>query len=244
MVDLNALAAPFGPTVPSWRVGSKASDSKTGRALAFIDARDVMERLDEVCGPGGWQCRYSHANANAVCDIGIKVGDEWIWKANGAGDTEVDQEKGAFSDAFKSAAVCWGVGRYLHGLPKVWAKIRPIGKSFVIDDSEFPRLAEILVKHAKGLWVPDSLPPRHQDDDAVNGHENWVRDQKFLLANLTNHEEVREWKAANDKNIQKLSRDNIPLYGDLKRAVEDAKARTRGVLASGVFKKGGGGGEN
>lgn len=229
MVDLTALAAPFDPAIPSWRVGSKASDSKTGRALAYIDTRDVMERLDEVCGPGGWQCRYSHASVT-ICDIGIKMGDEWIWKASGAGDAAVQQGKGALSDAFRGAAVCWGVGRYLYDLPKVWAKIRPIGTSFVIDESEFPRLAEILVKHAKGLRVPDSLPPRHQDGDAVNGHENWVRDQRFLLANLTNFEEVREWKAANDKNIQKLGRDNIPLYGDLMRAFEDAKARTRGVL--------------
>jgi hypothetical protein len=231
MVDLVKLAEPFSPMVPSWRVGSKASDQKTGLALAYIDARDVMERLDEVCGPDGWQCRYSHANAKTVCDLGIKIGDEWIWKANGAGDTDVEQEKGALSDAFKRAAVMWGVGRYLYSLPKVWAKIRPVGKSFMIDESEYPRLADILAKHAKGLRVPDSLPPRHQDDDMTNGHANWVRDQKLLLQNFNTLEDVRDWKEANDKNIQKLSRDNIPLHGDIKKAFEDAKARIRARMA-------------
>lgn len=231
MVDFAALAAPFSPTIISWRVGAKSRDDKSGLALAYIDARDVMERLDEVCGPPGWQCRYSHANAKTVCDIGIRHDAEWIWKANGAGDTDVEQEKGALSDAFKRAAVVWGVGRYLYGFPSIWVKIRPLGRSFIIDESETPKLLDAMARHSKGVIVPASLPPRHQDDDMVNGHENWVRDQKLLLANLTNFEEVREWKATNDKSIQKLSRDNIPLYGDLKKAFEDAKDRTRALAA-------------
>jgi hypothetical protein len=186
-----------------------------------------MDRLDEVCGPGGWQCRYSHANAKTVCDIGIKCGDEWVWKANGAGDTDVEGEKGALSDALKRAAVVWGIGRYLYSFPAIWAKIRPQAKSFVIDESEYPRLIAAMAKHSKGEIVPSSLPPRHQDDDAVNGHANWVRDQKLLLQNLTNYEEVREWHATNKPAIDKLGRNNLPLYGDIKKAFDEAKARTR-----------------
>jgi hypothetical protein len=227
MVDFAALAAPFSPVAISWRVGAKSKDNQNGLALAYIDARDVMDRLDEVCTPGGWQCRYSHANAKTVCDIGIKCGDEWVWKANGAGDTDVEQEKGALSDALKRAAVVWGIGRYLYSFPSIWVKIRPLGKSFIIDEGEYAKLTDAMAKHSKGIIVPPSLPPRHQDDDAVNGHAQWVRDQKLLLGNLTNYEEVREWKKTNDASIAKLSRDNIPLYGDLKAAFEAAKARTR-----------------
>lgn len=227
MVDFAALAAPFSPTVVSWRVGAKSKDDKSGLALAYIDARDVLERLDEVCGPAGWQCRYSHANAKTVCEIGIKHDSEWIWKANGAGDTDTEAEKGALSDAFKRAGVCWGIGRYLYSFPKLWVKIRPLGRSFIIDENEEPKLIEAMARHSKGIIVPASLPPRHQDDDAVNGHDQWVRDQKLLLANLTNYEEVKAWQASNKANIDKLGRDNIPLHGDLKKAFEDAKARTK-----------------
>lgn len=119
-------------------------------ALAYIDARDVMERLDAVCGPGGWQCSYPHANGKTVCSIGIKVGDEWIWKANGAGDTDFEAEKGALSDAFKRAAVMWGIGRYLYDVASPWVLIEPMGaKSFKIKDSEKPKLRAVLARDYK-----------------------------------------------------------------------------------------------
>jgi hypothetical protein len=111
---LERLAAPIDPTRVSWRVGATTGDKTKGLALAYIDARDVMQRLDEVCGADGWQNDYPHANGKTVCRIGIKIGNEWIWKANGAGDTDVEAEKGALSDAFKRAAVMWGIGRYLY----------------------------------------------------------------------------------------------------------------------------------
>lgn len=227
MIDFKALAAPFSPAAISWRVGAKSKNNESGLALAYIDARDVMERLDEICTPGGWQCRYSHANAKTVCDIGIKCDDEWVWKANGAGDTDVEGEKGALSDALKRAAVVWGIGRYLYSFPSIWVKIRPLGKSFIIEESEYPKLVDAMAKHSRGIIVPASLPPRHQDDDAVNGHAQWVREQKLLLSTLTNYEEVKGWQATNKSSIDKLGRDNIPLYGDLKKAFEDAKSRTR-----------------
>ncbi len=117
MIDFAALTAPFPADAVSWRVGTSnkktiARETKNpqakatkGMALAYIDARDVMDRLDDVCGPGGWQCRYPHANGKTVCEIGIQVGDQWVWKADGAGDTDHEAEKGALSDAFKRAAV-------------------------------------------------------------------------------------------------------------------------------------------
>lgn len=142
MIDLNALSAPFPPAKVSWRVGSTTQDKKKGMALAYVDARDVMDRLDEVCGPAGWQCSYPHANGKTVCSIGIKIGDEWVWKANGAGDTDIEAEKGALSDAFKRAAVCWGIGRYLYDLDSPWVDIEPAGRSFRIRASELARLTK------------------------------------------------------------------------------------------------------
>jgi hypothetical protein len=119
-VDLKALAAEFPRNVVSWRAQSVTKDGTKAMALAYIDARDVMERLDAVCGPDGWQCDYPHAAIKTVCRIGIKVGDEWVWKANGAGDSDIEAEKGALSDAFKRAAVLWGIGRYLYDTETPW----------------------------------------------------------------------------------------------------------------------------
>jgi hypothetical protein len=150
------LAAPFPPDAISWRVGSTSGDKSKGLALAYLDARDVMDRLDSVCGPGGWQDRYPHAGNKTVCEIGIKVGDEWIWKADGAGDTDVEAEKGALSDAFKRAAVRWGIGRYLYGLPSPWVKIEPMGRSYRIAESEYDKLAKLIAGYG-GKPLPEPM---------------------------------------------------------------------------------------
>lgn len=142
-IDLTKLSAPFPPEKVDWRVGPTTQDKTKGMALAYIDARDVMERLDDVCGPENWQCRYSHATTKTICEIGINLG-EWIWKADGAGDTDKEAEKGAISSAFKRAAVKWGIGRYLYDVNTPWVAIEQRGKSYVIKDSELPKLAGVL----------------------------------------------------------------------------------------------------
>src|SRR5262249_31209106 len=130
MSDLfERLAAPFPANKVSWRVGPTTKDKTRGMALAYIDARDVMERLDAACGPGGWQTSYPHATGKTVCEIGINVDGEWLWKADGAGDSDMEAEKGALSDAFKRAAVRWGVGRYLYDVESPWVEIEAHGNS-------------------------------------------------------------------------------------------------------------------
>ena len=161
MIDLAKLSAPFPPDQIDWRVGSTNSEKTRGMALAYIDSRAVMDRLDEVCGVDGWQCEYSGIGADKTCcRIGIKIGyfyeaaagggmaravdAEWVWKADGAGDTDFEAAKGAFSDAFKRAAVKWGIGRYLYGLDSPWVEIEPMGKSFKIKASEMSKLKAAL----------------------------------------------------------------------------------------------------
>lgn len=140
----NALVAPFPKDFIEWRVGSTNQDRSKGMALPYIDARAVMDRLDSVVGPGNWQDRYPHANGKTVCEIGILIerdsGPEWIWKSDGAGDTDFEAEKGALSDAFKRAAVRWGIGRYLYDLPTKWVEIEQRGKSYFIKQTEFGKL--------------------------------------------------------------------------------------------------------
>lgn len=118
-----ALKRPFPERLISWRVGATNNDKSQGIALAYIDARDVMQRLDEVLGLD-WQCKYSHANDKTICELSIKVDDTWITRAGGAGDTHVEAEKGAISDAFKRAAVLFGIGQYLYHLPASWVPIK------------------------------------------------------------------------------------------------------------------------
>lgn len=139
----DALKEPFDPKVISWRVGSTNGDKTKGIALAYIDARDVMKRLDDVMGLE-WQCRYPFVGC---CEIGIKINGEWIWRANGADETNVEGVKGQYSDALKRAAVAFGVGRYLYYLPNVWVALKPQGKSHVL--AEHPQLPSWAIPKAK-----------------------------------------------------------------------------------------------
>ena len=169
-MDFEKLSAPFPPTLIHWRVGSTTGDKTKGMALAYLDARDVMDRLDDVCGPEGWQDRYKHANGKTWCEIGVKVQPdltkisadgftntipgEWVWKSDGAGDTDFEGDKGAFSSAFKRAAVRWGIGRYLYDVPSIWVEIVKRGKSYAIAPHEEARLIAHAERHGlKGSAV-------------------------------------------------------------------------------------------
>jgi len=118
--ELKQLFAEFPRDAVSWRAQSMTKDGSKALALAYIDARDVMDRLDDVCGSENWQDRYEFHGSRTICYLSIRVDGEWITKADGAGDSDVEAEKGAISDALKRAAVKWGVGRYLYHIVSPW----------------------------------------------------------------------------------------------------------------------------
>lgn len=123
-MNLQDLKAPL-PRI-HWRaqsVSKKNPDAPKAMALAYIDSRDVQDRLDEVCGPENWSDSYTEsAKGRVICTISIRCGGEWVSKSDGAGDTAVEGEKGGISDAFKRAAVKWGIGRYLYDMPTPWVE--------------------------------------------------------------------------------------------------------------------------
>lgn len=148
----DALCEPFSTDEIEWRVGPtnksrNGGDAATkGVALAYIDARTVMDRLDSVCGMDGWQCNYTAGvNGSIVCNIGVRMAGNWVWKADGAGATDMEAEKGALSDAFKRAAVRFGIGRYLYELDSPWVELEN-GK--FIKKTEIGKLNELHDKAA------------------------------------------------------------------------------------------------
>ena len=98
-----------------WRVQSK----KYGKAtcVAYIDARDCMDILDEVVGAMNWQDRYYEADGKLFCEVSIFAGECWVPKADTGTESNVEKEKGKSSDAFKRACVKHGIGRFLYRLP-------------------------------------------------------------------------------------------------------------------------------
>lgn len=157
------LRRPFPSSAISWRVGNTNAkfvadgDDVKGQPLAYIDARDVMDRLDEVVGPENWQCKYSEQGSKTICSIGVNVGIDdtktpaWVWKEDGAGDTDMEAEKGALSDAFKRAGVRWGIGRYLYGIKAPKIVVGTKGKFLSISDVDRQKLDGLHDKHIETM---------------------------------------------------------------------------------------------
>jgi len=112
-----------------WRVQS--SNQYGASCVAYIDARDVQDLLDEVCGAGFWQCKYSEHKGNLFCSIGIDNGTEYIWKEDCGTESNVEKQKGEASDAFKRAAVMWGIGRFLYSKTIVKLPVKEKNGKFV-----------------------------------------------------------------------------------------------------------------
>ena len=113
-----ALKRPFPASKLRWRKGGG------NKELVYITARDVMDRLDEVCGVDGWQTNFDYIGDRMICKLSIrfyfKTEEEskwnvsWVTKTDGADDTTIEGAKGGISDALKRAAVQFGIGRYLY----------------------------------------------------------------------------------------------------------------------------------
>lgn len=232
-MNLADLKKPFAPDRISWRVGSTNADKTKGMALAYIDARDVMSRLDEVCGML-WQCEYiPMPNGTCCCRIGVKAGEEWIWRSNGAinltdsdkPDAKEMTEKGSYSDAFKRSAVLFGIGQYLYDLDSPWVAIEPMGRSYKIAAHEYKRLEGIL-RAVKG--APEPSKPA-EDPDVTEGVKNWIAKHKLTIVRASKMPDLYAWldaqgqteafdKPKSGSNLDRLKRKSPDAFEEIKAA--------------------------
>lgn len=137
----NILTKPIQPNEIEWRV----SNAKDGKILVvpYITNRCVMERFDEAFTPFGWQNNFETWREKGVkCGIGVVKDGQWIWKYDGADESDIEATKGGFSDSMKRVAVQWGIGRDLYNYPKVYVEC----ESKYIPGWAVQRL-EAMVKH-------------------------------------------------------------------------------------------------
>ena len=107
--------------------------------LCYKDARVDMQILDETVGAMNWQREHYEVKGNLFCRVGIKVKDEWVWKADCGTESQTEKEKGESSDSFKRACVCWGIGRELYTSPFIWIPLTP---EYFEDYNGKPRLTK------------------------------------------------------------------------------------------------------
>lgn len=134
-VDLKQLELLKGEMPYKWR--EQSVNARGATMVAYIDARQLFDKLDEVCGVGNWQSDFRLVDGKLYGGIGILVENAgWVWKWDVGSESNVEKEKGESSDALKRAGVQWGVGRFLYGLGIVTLKSADYqGKFKPSDDS-------------------------------------------------------------------------------------------------------------
>lgn len=136
------------PVKYKWRVQGANRDRTKVQLTAYIDARQVMDILDEYVV---WSSSFKEIAGGVFCTISIQYAGDVVSRSdagNRVEDKEDDQMydqgfKAAASDAFKRAAVQFGIGRFLYDIPKVWLPcndkkqpVRPDG-SVIWDVTEY-----------------------------------------------------------------------------------------------------------
>lgn len=155
-----ALAQPFAPEDLEWRLQTALEEKMRGLAVPFVTNRAIQNRLDEVVGPDNWYNDYKpwHGTGkkeSQLCGIAIYFeGRGFITKWDGAEDSDIEPVKGGLSDSMKRAAVQWGIGRVLYSMDTVWVDIEKRGKSYIIKDSERPKLDKAYLGMLQRLGLP------------------------------------------------------------------------------------------
>jgi hypothetical protein len=136
--EISAIAEALARPFDAGEVKFKPQSISGNRALAvaYVDARVVLDRLDSVLGVMAWQDSYECLPDGAVvCTLKIRINGEWIQKVDVGGQSEQpdegDRRKAAFSDALKRCAVKWGIGRYIYRLKPQWCDYDLQKKQFV-----------------------------------------------------------------------------------------------------------------
>jgi hypothetical protein len=145
----SALSAPF--EIKDIKFKPQMVKNNRALAMAYIDARLIQDRLDEVLGVENWQDRYDILpDGSVMCRLRVKLGGRWITKSDVGSPSEQpdsgDRLKAAFSDALKRAAVKFGIGRYLYRLPAQWVDYDPVKKQL----TQLPQLPAFALPKAKG----------------------------------------------------------------------------------------------
>jgi hypothetical protein len=222
-VTIKKLSQPMSANAIKWKIQTKPNQKGNALVVAYIDARDVAERLDEVF-PGAWSSSFRMSPTGDSLECTITINSE---SRSDAGFGDNDKER--YSDALKRAAVQWGVGRFLYRFPTVYAKTEPIGRSFKITDAAKENLLSlnaVLIKGDKparfnSIWVINE--PTHEEnaesqfvaqpEPEKSGHPE--------TSQYSDTEDEHPWYATSASLSDKLKDSILRLAeGDLDRAVE------------------------
>ena len=119
-----ALADPFEPS--EVRFKPAVVSGNRAMAIAYVDARVIQDRLDDVLGVAGWQDEYECLpDGGVVCRLRLHLGDQWITKMDVGSPSEQsdegDRRKASFSECAETG------GRQIWHRPLLVSVAVPMG---------------------------------------------------------------------------------------------------------------------
>jgi len=171
------LAEPFDPSEIKWRVTHTNRDGNRGAVIAYADPRAYTDRLNQLFTPTGWTRSYQVSAVSSVTrmkrDKLIQTGKVLVTCTltitglgchSGSGEEWADEQNAmttAEAQAFKRAASCYGLGRYLYNFAEMWVPLNEHRQPV-----EFPKLPNWALPKgsvpAKSHPASGSRPPAAQ----------------------------------------------------------------------------------
>lgn len=233
------LREPFDPAFISFRPQGKANAQGKTEILAYVDARDVQDRLDEAVGAGNWSfdwepLRYTDKGNILLVKANLTI--HGVMKSDVGEASTFSPSKGAVSDALKRAAAQWGIARYLYDLPKVYGAV-----------DQYGHIAPALLAQLRDkLPKPGNIKGRAQFDEGEDAseHETASATDASTNGNATKRQPAHP-KPVAPKAQPEPDPDIAALHDTLKKRLDDSdglkdvylEARTYGLKGERFFKE-------
>jgi hypothetical protein len=162
-----ALEVPFDQSQIEWRVMNTAKSGQPvrGQVVPYADQRAYTDRLNALFTPAGWTRKYTiHTSANfersqdkktvAKVLVSCELTIFGLGSHSATGEEFADDPNAltaAEAQAFKRAAVCFGLGRYLYYFTGSWVDL---------DDRKRPKSVPQLAAWATPAGWLEGLRPR------------------------------------------------------------------------------------
>lgn len=184
-----------------WRVQSFSKYKPEATCVAYIDARDVMDRLDEVCAYG-WHRNHEELKGRIYAGVGIILpSGKVMWRWDCGTESITEAEKGESSDSFKRACVNVGVGRFLYDL-----KIQRVPANEKKTQDKYPHVVD---NKGKQVWdltkhIGDGSKTFTKPKEENKGKDMTI---ELLVSNLPScktEESLSKYMADNKKFVNSL----------------------------------------
>jgi hypothetical protein len=239
----------LAPDIPlehvKWRQQGNPSRGEY-QHVPYIDARHVAETLDRWVGPMNWSVSYGSPenwkgnNPVLWCHISVRNPEtmEWVIKSDVGTESNFESEKGLVSDAFKRAAVAWGVGRNVYGLGTVWAKsvTEATKKAALMFGTPEPHQGQEEGQPDESQHgaapvpepVPDPDPDPEPQPEPVEGRAGLITDAQFetikKLSERAKEVTSDDWERTREKILERCGVETVNWSHTTEEEAEKVKA--------------------